>query len=152
MDEDEQGQFEGKAGGGDGMEVLGKTGSQLTEGGFDSFAKMLEQKLLSRRMRPLAALLPRRDLLAASGLGEDVFQRLVGVGVVGVEDAACGQIHGHRPQARAVGVDIKLDRHPLAGGNDLHLEAIKPLPLAGRAAPVGLARQKLTARNANEEI
>nr|GFC97989.1 hypothetical protein [Tanacetum cinerariifolium] len=108
------------------MDVVGKARGELAEGGFDAFAKMLQQELLRRRVRPLAGGLPRRDLLPAGGLGKHVFQGVVRVGVVRVEHAAVRQIHGHGPQAGDVGlpagVDVKLHGHAGAGGDDLHLD------------------------------
>lgn len=94
-----------------------------------------------------------RELLAADGLGKQVFQRVIGVGVIGVKPADVGQIQGHRAQARdvgsATGVDVKLDRQAFAGGNDLNFKAVRSLTLDGRAAPVGRAREQLAARDAD---
>nr|GFC31028.1 hypothetical protein [Tanacetum cinerariifolium] len=103
----------------------GKARGELAEGGFDAFAKMLQQELLRRRVRPFAGGLPRQH-------------------------AAVRQIHGHGPQAGDVpaGVDVKLHGHAGAGGDDLHLDTVKPLPLAGRTPPVGRAGQQFTTRNA----
>lgn len=147
MDENGEDEFEDESNRRHGMNMLGKASGELTEIRFNAFAKILNQKALGRRMWPFAAGLAGGELLPAGGLGIHVFQGVIGVGVVGVKQAAVGQIHGHRAQASDVGVDVKPDRHAVASGDDLHFEAVEPLPLAGQTVPVGLAYEQLAARD-----
>ena len=98
MSKNEEGNFQGKPRRRDGVNLLGKTGRQLTEARFNVFTKILKQKGLGRMMRPFAVFAADRLLLAAAGFVEDILRhvvRVAGIGVdIGVEHAAGGQVQG----------------------------------------------------------
>jgi len=93
--EDEQEQFEGKALGRDGVNGLEEALGELANGGFHAFAKMLNQKVLLRFVGPLAVGFAVGGQVDPLGFAPLVFQGLIGVGRIGIQDAAFGQL---RPQ------------------------------------------------------
>ena len=111
------------------MNLPGKAGSELTETGFDAFAKISYQQALRRMMGPFAVLATGGLLLAAAGLVEQVFGHVVRVAGIGVAHAALGQVQRQAAPAGLLrlgpGVDIQLDR-----------PAVKPAALAGATAVI----------------
>ena len=92
VDKNEEGEFEYEAVCCNSVNMLGEASGKLTEGGFDAFTKMLNQKLLDWRVWPFTAALTGGLLLAASGFSKQVFQDVVSVGGIGVQRAALGQV------------------------------------------------------------
>ena len=134
------------------MNLLGEPGRQLAKAGFDGLAKVLKQIVFVWFVGPGAVLFTGRLLAVARRFLEEVFAYVVRVARIGVQDAAFGQVRGHGPQPGLVGfgtgVDVKVDRDAVGRGDDLHLEAVEPAPLAGAAPVVRLAFEQLTARDA----
>lgn len=77
MHKNEERQFEHEARRRDGMQVLGKASSELTENRLYSFAKILKQKALGRRMRTLTVRLASRNLLTGNGFDKYAIRLII---------------------------------------------------------------------------
>ena len=76
------------------MNLFGETGSKLTETGFDTFAKVLNQKVLRRVVRAFAVFAPRTLLPVFARFFEYVLRHLVRVARIRIEHAALWQVQG----------------------------------------------------------
>ena len=72
--------------------LLGKQGRDAADAGFDALAKILNEKDLCWMVRTFAVALAGRQQRLRARVGPHVFQEVVGVARVGVEDAAFGQL------------------------------------------------------------
>jgi len=79
VNEDKEGNFEDESLGCDGVNLFGKAGSELAEGGFNGFAKVLKQKGFVRRVGQGTIALAGGPLPIAGRFGEQVFPAVVGV-------------------------------------------------------------------------
>ena len=84
VDENKEHEFEYETRGRNGVNLLGKAGGELTEAGFDGFAKVLLQKGFARGTRAGAVLLAGRLLAAAGGFFKQVFPGVIRVAGIGV--------------------------------------------------------------------